>query len=113
MLLQNNSWLDVKPRPGSLVVNLGKTLSESTGGRIKATEHRVIDPGGERYSLPFFLEPGYFAKVPLSLSLKDDTVREESEYMQYGPWLIQSMKKFAESGDVLQMVEQSEYYKRK
>ena len=105
-MLHDGSWLDVKPRPGSFVVNLGKTLSESTGGRIKATEHRVIDPGGERYSLPFFLEPGYSANVPLSLPLEgkdEDTIK----YMQYGPWLRENMKKYAEIKDLLQQVEES------
>ena len=106
MLLQNNSWLDVKPRPGSLVVNFGKTLSESTGGRIKAIKHRVIDPEGERYSLPFFIEPGYFAKVPLSLSLKDGTVREEV------PGSSRARRSLLKVGIcMLQTVEQSGYYK--
>ena len=124
--MQDNSYLNVEPRPGSLVVNLGRLLSEITGGRIKATKHRVIDPGGERYSLPFFVEPGFFAMVPLSVPLRgegeenrergmgsNEEVKEAVEYMQFGPWLIQSMKKFAENGDILKIVEESGYYKNR
>ena len=50
-------WLDVPPVEGTLAVNFGGVLERWTGGRIKATEHRVIGPGRERFSIPFFYEP--------------------------------------------------------
>jgi isopenicillin N synthase-like dioxygenase len=46
----------------------GQVLERWTGGRIRATEHRVVSPGGERFSIPFFYEPGVDAVIsPLPL----------------------------------------------
>jgi len=43
-------------------------LERWTGGRIKATEHRVIGPERERFSIPFFYEPRVDARIaPLPL----------------------------------------------
>ena len=52
----SGEWLDVPPREGSLAVNFGKVLERWCGGRINATEHRVIGAGRERMSIPFFYE---------------------------------------------------------
>jgi isopenicillin N synthase-like dioxygenase len=53
----DGSWLDVPPREGTLAVNFGKLLESWTGGRIRATEHRVLGSAQERRSIPFFYEP--------------------------------------------------------
>ena len=38
---------------------MGDLLSRVSGGKFKATRHRVrSSPGRERYSVPFFFEPG-------------------------------------------------------
>jgi isopenicillin N synthase-like dioxygenase len=61
-------WIDVPPAEGTLAVNFGGVLERWTGGRIKATEHRVIGPGRERFSIPFFYEPRVDACIaPLPL----------------------------------------------
>lgn len=52
----NGAWIDVAPEEGALAVNFGKLLETWTGGRIRATEHRVIGRGEERYSIPFFYD---------------------------------------------------------
>ncbi|HVJ31553.1 MAG TPA: 2OG-Fe(II) oxygenase family protein [Terriglobia bacterium] len=54
---RDGGWIDVPPIDGSLVVNFGRLLERWTGGRLKATQHRVIGHGAERYSIPFFYEP--------------------------------------------------------
>jgi len=36
-------------------------LSRITNGKLKATKHRVLDIGVERYSSPYFFEPHYCA----------------------------------------------------
>jgi isopenicillin N synthase-like dioxygenase len=62
------TWIDVPPAEGTLAVNFGGVLERWTGGRIKATEHRVIGPGRERFSIPFFYEPRVDAVIaPLPL----------------------------------------------
>ncbi len=50
------AWVDVPAREGTLAVNFGKVLERWTGGRICATEHRVLGSGCERRSIPFFYE---------------------------------------------------------
>jgi isopenicillin N synthase-like dioxygenase len=52
------SWIDIPAEDNALVVNFGRLLELWTGGRIRATEHRVLSTGLERYSIPFFYEPG-------------------------------------------------------
>lgn len=44
-------------------MNIGETLSKITGYRLKATRHRVLDIGCERYSCPFFLDPKFSALI--------------------------------------------------
>ena len=66
--LPDGRWIDIPPAEGCLVVNFGKLLERWTGGRIKATENRVLSPGRTRYSLPFFYEPRADAVIsPLPL----------------------------------------------
>jgi len=54
---RDGDWVDIAPEEGSLAVNFGKVLDLWTGGRIRATEHRVIGTGRARHSVPFFHEP--------------------------------------------------------
>lgn len=50
-------WVDVPPTDDGLVINFGGLLARWTGGRVRATMHRVLSSGAERYSIPFFFEP--------------------------------------------------------
>jgi isopenicillin N synthase-like dioxygenase len=62
-------WIDVPPADDALAVNFGKVLERWTGGRIRATEHRVLGSGRERFSIPFFYEPAVDAEIaPLPLA---------------------------------------------
>ncbi|MGJ5819044.1 isopenicillin N synthase family dioxygenase [Paludibaculum fermentans] len=51
-------WQDIKPMPGTLIVNIGEILQFVTGARLRATPHRVMNRTRDRISLPFFLNPG-------------------------------------------------------
>jgi len=59
----DGTWLDVPPAEDALAVNFGKVLERWSGGRIKATEHRVIGTGRERMSIPFFYEARADARI--------------------------------------------------
>ena len=72
-------WVGVEPRSGSVILNIGKLLSQLTEGRFKATRHRVRDIQTDRYSAPFFLEARSDAKF----------VIPNSDTITYGPWLRQ------------------------
>lgn len=65
---RDGHWIDVPPQEGSLAVNFGKVLELWTGGAIRATPHRVLGHGRERYSIPFFFEANVDAVIaPLPL----------------------------------------------
>ncbi|GFH20353.1 oxygenase-like protein [Haematococcus lacustris] len=55
--MPQHGWLDVPPRPGCFIVNLGDMLERWTNGRYRSTLHR------ERYSLAAFLDPNFDARV--------------------------------------------------
>ncbi len=50
-------WVDVPPRAGTFVVNIGELLELASDGYLRATTHRVLAPpdGAERLSAAFFL----------------------------------------------------------
>ncbi|MBM3524678.1 MAG: isopenicillin N synthase family oxygenase [Alphaproteobacteria bacterium] len=65
---RDGAWIDVPPTEGTLAINFGKLLERWTGGRIRATEHRVVGTGADRCSIPFFFEPAVDAVIaPLPL----------------------------------------------
>ena len=53
----DGAWIDVPPRPETFAVNFGGLLARWTGGRVRATQHRVLSAGDTRCSIPFFFEP--------------------------------------------------------
>ena len=60
-------WIDVPPRPGTLVVNLGEMLQSMTGNYYVATTHRVITREA-RLSAAYFHGPDLRAGLePLEL----------------------------------------------
>ncbi|XP_062504312.1 isopenicillin N synthase-like [Corticium candelabrum] len=100
----DGNWLDIQSPPGSVIVNLGEMLSEMSGNNIKATHHRVVDTGGMRHSCAFFLEPGYFARMPRSLPLPDQQgerkkSEDKMEFFEFGPLLRERLKRNTEFGD--------------
>ena len=62
-------------------------LSRITNFKLKATKHRVLDIGVERYSSPYFFEPYYNARTPNSIVENGD---EKDEFI-YGDWVIEKM----------------------
>ena len=60
------------PSKGLLIVNLGKNMDFWTGGRFKATLHRVVNKTRKsRYSVPFFYEPNMDAIIKPILNNSD------------------------------------------
>ena len=62
-------WHDVSCDPGTIVINSGDMLRETSGGFYPSTTHQVVNPRGpasqqSRYSMPLFLHPSQSA--PLS-----------------------------------------------
>ena len=89
---RNGEWLDVPHAEGTLAVNFGKVLERWCGGRIKATEHRVIGTGRERMSVPFFYEARADAEIrPLPIDAADSF-----EPFLYGDYLWATTTQFVE-----------------
>jgi isopenicillin N synthase-like dioxygenase len=53
-----HGWVDVEPRPGTIVVNLADCMQVWTNDRYRAAVHRVQPMrGSDRMSIPYFLNP--------------------------------------------------------
>jgi isopenicillin N synthase-like dioxygenase len=55
------AWVDVVPKRGAFVINLGEAFELTTGHRVRATLHRVQSPpaGRDYFSIPFFYNPRF------------------------------------------------------
>ena len=87
----DGSWIDVPPREHSLVINFGQVLEAWSAGRIKATEHRVLGAGKERYSIPFFYE----ARADAEISPLPSAPRTFEPFL-YGDYLWERIINFVE-----------------
>ena len=100
--LQVNShgeWLDAPADAGLVICNLGDMLDRLTGGRYRSNPHRVRNHARhDRYSLPFFLDPGWHAsvepihfddewEVPLDQQARWDKANLRDLSGTYGQWL--------------------------
>ena len=58
-------WVAAPPVPGSFVVNLGDMVERWTNGLYRSTMHRVLNRarGRSRYSVPYFSNPDFNARV--------------------------------------------------
>ncbi|OCF40017.1 hypothetical protein I317_06155 [Kwoniella heveanensis CBS 569] len=59
---RNGEWLDVPPKDGCLVVNIGDALEFWSGAKLRSTIHRVVMPRtsaeqASRFSIAFFIQP--------------------------------------------------------
>lgn len=90
----DGNWIDVPAVNDAMVVNLGALLSRMTSNRYKATYHRVIDVGVDRFSAPFFFEPRFDADV--SKTINGKPITGVGEYKKYGPWMTNRTSMFVE-----------------
>ncbi len=60
LLTRDGTWMAIHTPPDVMVCDTGDMMARITGGRLPATTHRVVNPGGSdggRLSMPFFLHP--------------------------------------------------------
>ncbi len=60
---RGGGWIPLSAPPGEFVINFGEMLEMWTGGKVKATPHRVIGTTAERISIPLFFNPNHDADV--------------------------------------------------
>jgi isopenicillin N synthase-like dioxygenase len=63
VLTRDDTWVPVQANPGEFIINFGEMLEIWTGGRVKATLHRVRGSADERISVPLFFNPDYDTNV--------------------------------------------------
>ena len=94
VLSAGGEWIGAPYVPNTIVVNVGDLMTKVSGGRFKATYHRVrSSPGQGRYSVPFFFEPGVDC-VLTSIDVKDE------EAIYYGQHVLEKMKGWIEFRDL-------------
>lgn len=59
LMVQDRSgrWLDAPVIPGTFVCNIGDCLMRWSNDVYVSTPHKVVNPGKDRYSVAFFLDP--------------------------------------------------------
>ncbi|KAK0385409.1 hypothetical protein NLU13_7885 [Sarocladium strictum] len=101
---QTETWIDVPPTEGALVINLGNLMARWTNEKYKSNVHRVINKTGkERYSIPVFLSgnPDYVVEcIP--------TCKKATETPKFAPTTVQEMvsASYAESYGRAQLYKQ-------
>lgn len=66
----SGDWVDIEPRPGTIVVNLADAIQVWTNDQYRAAVHRVVPmTSTDRISIPYFFNPGRHAVVQPIASL--------------------------------------------
>lgn len=64
VLNSQGNWVDAPPIANTFVVNIGDLMQRWTNDQFTSTTHRVINTSGaERYSIPVFFGPNFFAEI--------------------------------------------------
>ena len=98
-VLQDDRWIQVEPKPGTLVINIGDIVQVWSNDQYRAPLHRVAaSTSAERYSLPYFFNPAYSASyAPLESLLNHASAanyrpinwghfRKERQHGDYGDY---------------------------
>lgn len=94
VLNSEGAWIPVPHVPGSIVVNVGDLMAQMSGGRFVATMHRVRSAPTERFSVPFFSEPGVEAMVG-----------ESGKEVRYEEFVLEKMGTWVEFQDDMEEAE--------
>ena len=80
---KNGEWIGAPSIPDTFVINIGNVMQIWTDGRFSSTPHRVINRGGrDRYSIPFFVNPGPAAPIGPLNSQAAEPAEPFSKYIQ-------------------------------
>ncbi|MDR3511234.1 MAG: 2-oxoglutarate and iron-dependent oxygenase domain-containing protein [Caulobacteraceae bacterium] len=73
VMTASDEWAAAPPIDGTFIVNIGDLLEGWTNGRFKATQHRVVNTGKERFSMPLFFAVDYHTVIePLPAFVSED-----------------------------------------
>ena len=81
-------WVEAPPIPGTFIVNIGDIFETWSGGLFKATQHRVVNTGKERYSFPLFFGLDYHTVVEPLEKFSTEQTRQKYPPMVAGEHLM-------------------------
>ena len=81
-------WIEAPPLPGCFVVNIGDIFEAWSGGQFKSTQHRVVNIGKERYSMPLFFGLDYHTVVEPLEKFRTPETLEKYPPMKAGDHLM-------------------------
>jgi len=91
---RGGDWIEAPPIPDTYVLNVGDMLARWTNERFVSTPHRVINrSGGDRYSLPYFLDPAMDARIECLSTCVDAGQPPRHAPVLYGDYLIERLNR--------------------
>ena len=92
IMTPEGTWAEVTSHKNRLIMNIGDVFSRLMGGRFKATRHRVVDIGEDRYSVPYFMEPSFDADIGLNFMHQFTGKGPPHVPEKFGPWSFYQYK---------------------
>jgi isopenicillin N synthase-like dioxygenase len=91
---RDGDWIEAPPIENTFVLNVGDMLARWTNDRFVSTPHRVLNrSGGDRYSLPYFLDPSMDAVIECLPTCVSAETPAKYDRVRYGDYVIDRLNR--------------------